>query len=91
MGHGEQLADAFHYLQRGCLDSAHHQFTLACPNCQRMRMERLSDQVSNDPNKLKREMERKRLFTAMEDEIMLRAWLRCALHHFQHFTLCDAA
>ncbi len=51
-----------------------------------MRVERLSDQVSNDPNKLKREMERKRLFTATEDEIMLRAWLRCALHQYLHIT-----
>ncbi len=35
-------------------------------------------QVSMDREKLKRSMERKRLFSEAEDEAMLRAWLRCA-------------
>ena len=34
--------------------------------------------VSMDREKLKRSMERKRLFSEAEDEAMLRAWLRCA-------------
>jgi hypothetical protein len=37
-------------------------------------------QVSMDREKLKRSMERKRLFSEAEDEAMLRAWLRCAPH-----------
>ena len=87
---GDELQAALILCKGDIYRACYHHLKPAWSICQCMGMDRLSDQVSNDPNKLKREMERKRLFTAAEDEIMLRAWLRCALSQYLHSTCCIA-